>query len=99
MSYCKKQRTRELGLKKLSSECGIVIRYYRSTVIPSNNKIQGIICLLNEGHKNEYVKQLKDLDRSPSKILKLLQDGIRYLLKFLSLMSIFSTNIWERSEG
>lgn len=99
MCYRGKQKTRDLGLKKLSSECDIVIRYYKSTVIPSNNKIRVLYVYRMKVTKTVCVKQLKDLDRSPLKVLKLLKDRTRYFLKFLSLMSICSTNMWERSEG
>lgn len=57
MCYYGKQRIRDHVLERLQSECDIVIRYYRSTVIPDDNKSKVFYRIV----KNiPHVKELRD---------------------------------------
>ena len=70
-------------LERLQSECDIVIRYYRSTVIPDDNKSK--VCYRIVKKKFHMLKnwETRILDSSHPKVLKPLQDqdGTRYFTK------------------
>lgn len=68
-SYCGKQKTRELEFERLQSECDMVIRYYRSTVIPGETRSRALCIYRMKVTRIEHVKEQREriLDRSPSK--------------------------------